>query len=162
MYYGLIPLGIFHLLISLFALGSGALCLIRDKAISFESTAGKVYVIATIVTCLSALGIYQHGAVFGKAHVLALITLAVLGAAFAADRGAFFGGASLYVETIGYSATFLFHLIPAITEAFTRLPYGSPIAASGEEPLVKAATGVLFLLFLVGAFLQVRRIRAST
>ncbi len=33
-------------------------------------------------------------------------------------------GASRYVETVGYSATFLFHLIPAITETTTRLPLG--------------------------------------
>jgi hypothetical protein len=30
------------------------------------------------------------------------------------------------VETISYTATILFHMIPAVTETTTRLPLGAP------------------------------------
>ncbi|MCE9597490.1 MAG: hypothetical protein K8S54_05940 [Spirochaetia bacterium] len=157
--YGLSPLGIFHLAVSIVALASGAILLIRDKAIVSGNRLGQVYILTTIVTCISALGIYQHGG-FGRAHVLAILTLIVLGVAFVAGRN-MFGKASPYIETICYSATFLFHMIPGITEAATRLPYGAPLAAGPEEPALKAATGLLFLLFILGAVLQARRLKAA-
>jgi hypothetical protein len=70
------------------------------------------------------------------------------------------GRASLYVETLSYSITLVFHMIPAITETSTRLPLGAPRLASPEAPELKAATGVLLLLYIIGGALQVRRIRA--
>jgi len=161
MYYGLIPLGIVHLAISLIAVGTGLTMLIRDKQITANTRLGYIYVFTTVLTCLTALMIYQHGS-FGKAHILAILTLVAVVVARLAGNTKIFGNASRYVETISYSATFLFHMIPGITEASTRLPYGSPLAASGEDPGVKAATGVLFILFLIGATLQVRKLRSQT
>lgn len=157
--YGLIPLGMFHLAVSLVALGSGVALLIRDKAIGLNGRLGQVYVITTVITCITALGIYQHGG-FGRAHILAILTLIVLGLAYAAGKK-LLGNASRYIETVSYSATFLFHMIPGITEAATRLPYGAPIASGPEDPALKAATGLLFVLFFVGTVLQVRRLKAS-
>ena len=153
--YGLIPLGIFHLAVSLVALGTGAFLLLRDKEITSSSLAGRIYIFATIVTCATALGIYQHGR-FGNAHVLAILTLIVLGLAVLAGNSGVFGAKSRIVAAVAYSATFLFHLIPAFAEAFTRLPLGSPLAGSAEDPLVKIAHGILLLLFLIGAVRQVK------
>jgi len=70
-----------------------------------------------------------------------------------------FGRASRYVETISYSATFFFHMIPAITETSTRLPAGAPLVANADAPELQAATGVLFVLFLLGVALQAWRLR---
>jgi hypothetical protein len=72
-----------------------------------------------------------------------------------------YGRFSRAVETVAYSATFLFHLIPGVTETTTRLPLGAPLLSSPEAPELKVVTGVLFLIFLVGAALQVRRLRAA-
>jgi uncharacterized membrane protein len=73
---GLTPLGIFHTAISLVALGSGAIALVRDKKIIWDNRVGKIYVIMTFITCVSGFGIFQHGG-FGKPHVLGIITLLV-------------------------------------------------------------------------------------
>jgi len=51
----------------------------------------------------------------------------VLGVAYVAGYTKLYGWASPYVETVSYSATFLFHMIPGITETTTRLPLGAPL-----------------------------------
>lgn len=157
---GLTPLGTFHTAISLIAVGSGLIALVRDKAISPRTLPGRIYVLTTIITCVTGFGIFQHGGI-GAPHVLGVITLIVFGLAAVAERTRFFGRAAAYVTTISYSATFFFHMIPAITETATRLPVGAPLAASPEAPALQAATAVLFVAFLIGATLQVRRMHAA-
>ena len=66
------------------------------------------------------------------------------------------------VETVSYSATFFFHFIPGITETSTRFPRGAPLVANADAPELQVATGVLFVVFLIGAALQVRRLRAGS
>jgi len=157
--FGLTQLGIVHTLISLVAVVAGLACFIKAGRIDPTATAGRVYIVTTILTCVTGFGIFAHGG-FGKPHVLGIITLVVLAVAWLGDRGRF-GRASIYVATISYSATFLFHMIPAITETSTRLPLGAPLLASAEAPELKAATGVLLLLFLIGVALQLRVLRAG-
>lgn len=157
---GLTPLGTFHTAISLIAVGSGLIALVREKAISPTTLVGRVYVITTVITCLTGFGIFQHGG-FGPPHVLGVITLVVLLVAAVAGKTRLFGRAAPYLETVSYSATFLFHLIPAITETSTRLPLGAPLLASQDAPALQAANGVLFVAFLIGATLQVRRMQAA-
>jgi uncharacterized membrane protein len=156
---GLTTLGVIHTAISLVALGAALIAFLRDKGITSDNGLGKVYVAATALTCLTGFGIFQHGG-FGKAHVLGIVTLLVLGLAWAAGQGKL-GSKSVYIETVSYSLTVFFHMIPAITETSTRLPLGAPLLDSPEATPLKAATGILFLLFLLGAVLQVRRLRAG-
>jgi len=151
------PFGAFHTVIGLIAVFAGITALARYKEISPRFLAGKIYVAATILTCLTGFGIFHHGG-FGKGHVLGIITLVVLGIAFTAGSTRLFGRASRYVETVSYSMTFFFHMIPTVNETATRFPLGSPLATSLEAPGLQAAAGALFIAFLVGAFLQVRRL----
>ncbi len=151
--FGLSSLGIFHTAISLVALGAGAVLLIRDGRISLSTSTGRLYVATTVVTCLTALGIFRHGAIT-PGHVLSLITLATLVVAGAAGAGKL-GKASRYVETVSYSATFFFHLVPGVTETATRLPPAAPLAASPDAPGLQVALGAIFVLFLGGAVMQV-------
>ncbi len=116
-------------------------------------------IIATIITCLTGFGIFQHGG-FGKPHALGIITLVVLAIAWAAGRGQPFGRISPYVETVGYSLTFFFHMIPGITETTTRLPPGAPLLPNADAPALQVASAVLFVVFLIGAALQVRSLHA--
>src|ERR1700675_3172765 len=97
--FGLTPLGTFHTAISLIAVVAGFIALVRDREISPGNLTGKIYVIATVVTCLTAFGIFQHGG-FNKAHALGIITLVVLGVAALAGNSKVFGRASRYVETV--------------------------------------------------------------
>jgi uncharacterized membrane protein len=157
---GLTSLGILHTAISLIAVAAGLIALVRDRHITWSNGIGKVYVAMTILTCATSLGIFQHGG-FGKPHVLAIITLVVIALALAARWTALFGRASAYVETVSYSATFLFHLIPGVTETTTRLPLGAPLLPNADAPVLQTATAVLLVLFLIGAALQVLQMRSG-
>ena len=57
---------------------------------------------------------------------------------------------------MSYTATLLFHCIPAVTDALMRLPVGDPVLTSIEDPLLKKCYLVLLVLFLVGVSLQLR------
>jgi len=158
--FGLTQLGVIHTVISLIAVAAGLIALFRDKEISPRNGVGKIYIIATILTCLTGFGIFQHGG-FGKPHTLGIITLIVLAVAYVAGYTKLYGRLSRYIETVSYSATFLFHLIPGITETTTRLPQEAPLLPNADAPALQAATAVLVVLFLIGATLQVRRLRAK-
>jgi uncharacterized membrane protein len=157
--FGLTNLGIVHTAISIVALAAGVTALVRDRLISPSNTTGRVYVWTTVLTSLTGFPIMQHGG-FGKPHVLGILTLVVLGVAWAAGRSQL-GPASRQIAVVSYSATFFFHLIPAFTETATRLPVGAPLVADRDGPELQAAAGALFLLFLLGATLQVRRMRST-
>jgi uncharacterized membrane protein len=88
--FGLTQLGIVHTVISLIAVVAGLIALVRDRKISPRNLLGKIYVIATILTCLTGFGIFQHGG-FNKAHVLGMIMLVVLGIAAVAGYSNLFG-----------------------------------------------------------------------
>jgi hypothetical protein len=152
---GLTSLGAVHTLISLVAVVAGFASLLRDGRISPSSGLGRTYLVATVLTCLTALGIFQHGG-FGKPHALAIITLVMLALAATAGRTSLFGRAGRYVETIAYSATLFFHMVPAVTETATRLPPGAPWATGPDDPLVQGLSGAFFVVFLIGAIWQAR------
>src|SRR4051812_245739 len=150
---GLNPFGEFHTAISVVAVLAGLLALLRDKTISPRNVTGKIYIGATVITCVTGFFIFHHGG-FGKPHVLGIVTLVVLAVAGVAGRTNVLGRASRYVEAIGYSLTVFFHFIPAITETSTRLPAGAPLLASADAPELKMPPAALFAIFLVGAALQ--------
>ena len=161
MYYGLTSIGVIHTIISILALGSGILALIDDKRITLDNAIGKFYVITTILVCITGFFIFQHGG-FGKPHALGIITLIVLSIAFAASKKVnLFGKASPYIETISYSLTVFFHVVPGITESVTRLPLDAPLAASPDDPRIQMAILICLVLFLIGAVSQVRALRKT-
>jgi len=160
MIFGLTLLGTIHTAISLVAVVAAIWAFVRDKAILAETGLGKVYIWTTVLTCLTGFGIFQHGG-FGKPHALGIITLVTLLIAALAGRQQLFGSLSRYVETVAYSITFFFHMIPAVTETSTRLPLGRPLLPGAEAPELVTATGVMFLLFLIGATAQVLRLRSG-
>ena len=148
--YGLTTLGVIHTAISLVALGAGIVGFARDKRIDLSNGAGKTYLVTTILTCLTGFGIFQHGG-FGKPHALGVITLLVLAVAWKV-------AAKPALQTVLLSLTFFFHMIPAATETLTRVPMGAPILPNAEAPELQVITGVMFLVFVIGAVLQVRRL----
>jgi len=157
--FGLTPLGIVHTLISLVAVAAGLVAFFRDQRIVAGNTTGRVYIWATVLTCLTGFGIFQHGG-FGKPHMLGILTLLVLGVAALAGRRKLFGGGSAYVETVSYSLTFFFHMIPGVTETTTRLPLGKPLLPNADAPELQVVAGGLFVLFVIGAGWQCLQLRA--
>jgi hypothetical protein len=140
---GLTPLGLIHTALGLVAVVAGFIALASDGEISNRNSPGRVFFWGTVLTCLTAFGIFRHGG-FGVPHVFAIVTLVVLGIALTGERAALFGRLSPYVATVGYSLAFFLHFIPATVET----PKAQPIL------------GFFFVIFLVGAILQVLRLRA--
>ncbi len=148
-------LGWFHTAMGIIALVSGAVTLARYKEIDPKNRSAQIYLATTLVTAGTALAIFQHG-FFGPAHVLALLTLAALVVGMVAATLTVFGKLSRYVQALSFSATLLFHCIPAVTDGLMRLPVGGPVVTSFEDPLLRSAYLVLLILFLIGASLQLR------
>lgn len=151
----MIPLGWFHTIMGVIALVSGVFTLARFKEISLQNRSGQIYLVATLITAGTALAIFQRGE-FGPGHALAVLTLAALVVGTVAATTDLFGKISRYVRAVSYSATLLFHCIPAITDGLLRLPIGDPILTSIEDPVLKMCYLVLLVLFLIGASLQLR------
>jgi uncharacterized membrane protein len=156
---GLTQLGLAHTAISLVALAAGFAALWRHQEISIRTRSGQIFVAGTVVSCLTGFGIFQHGG-FGNPHILAIITLLVLGVALVAGYSQALGRASRYVETVSYSLALFLHFIPGTVETLTRLPAGAPYLASPEDPKAQPILGFFFLLLLIGATIQVLRLRA--
>jgi uncharacterized membrane protein len=156
--HGMTPFGIFHTLISLVAVIAGVISFFREGRIAWSDAPGKTYTLFTVASCVTALFIFHHGG-FGPPHVVAVLTLVVLAIAAFARTTRIFGRGARYVETLSYSATFLFHMIPAVTETATRLPPGAPLVDSPDSPTLKAVYLVLLAAFLIGAVLQSMRLR---
>jgi len=156
--FGLTPLGTLHTAISLVAVVAGFVALARDKEISTRSSAGSLFFWGTVLTCLTSFGIFQHGG-FGKPHVFGIVTLIVLAFALAGERTGLFARASRYVATLGFSLALFLHFVPATVETLTRLPAGAPYLSNPDDPKAQPIIGFFFLVFLVGATLQVLRLR---
>ena len=157
---GLTTLGTIHTAISLIALAAGFVALTRYREISNASRSGKVFVWGTVLSCLTGFGIFQHGG-FGNPHILGIVTLVVLTVALVAEHTAVYGRLSPYVRTVGYSLALFFHFIPGTVETLTRLPVGAPYLSGPLDPKAQPILGFFFLLFLIGATLQVLRLRAG-
>jgi hypothetical protein len=155
---GLTPFGTVHTAISLIALAAGLVALWRQQEISTRTRSGIVFVAGTALSCLTGLFIFQRGG-FGIPHVLAPVTLVALAVALLVEHRRTFGAISRYVATVAYSLTFFFHFIPGTVETLTRLPAGAPYLASPDDPKAQPIVGAFFVLFLIGATLQVLRLR---
>ena len=151
----MIPLGWFHTAMGIVALISGGVALAKFKEITLQTRSGQIYLATTLITAGTALAIFQHG-VFGPGHFLAVMTLVALATGTVAATTNLFGKLSRYLRAASYSATLLFHSVPAVTDGLLRLPVGDPVLTSIEDPILGMCYAGLLLLFLVGLSLQLR------
>ena len=156
----IIPLGWFHTVIGVVALASGGFTLARFKEISPQTRSGQIYLAATLITAGTALAIFQRGE-FGPGHGLAVMTLLALAIGTVAATMKPFGKLSRHVQAVSYSATLLFHCIPAVTDGLLRLPVGDPVLTSIDDPIMKISHLGLLIFFLIGISLQLRWINQS-
>jgi len=152
----LTPLGIFHTIVSLVAVVVAIVALAREGQISRKSGIGRIYIWSLVITCLTGLPIFRYGTV-GPPHILGVLTLAALAVAAAVGKTQVLGRVSAYVETIGYTVTVFFLSISTVTETLTRLPPSAPVIASPQAPIFKTLYLGLFVLFVIGAALQIRQ-----
>jgi hypothetical protein len=152
--FGLTTLGAIHTAISLVALWTGYQSLLRDGAIDPRQRLGQVYLWTTVLTCLSGFGIFQRGG-FNEAHMLGGLTLLAVGTALLPLNVR----AWPYVQTALWTLTLFFHMVPGLTETFTRLPLGAPLFTGPDDAKLQATVGVVFAVFGVVMAAQVLRMR---
>ena len=133
--FGISLIGWIHTITGSLAIFIGIYILCKYKLIAFSLHSGKIYVLLTGISAATSLLIFNKGG-FNLAHLLGLFTLFALFIGFIFERKQIFG-ISRYFQAFSYSATLLFSLIPGISEVFTRLPSGNPIAQSIFDPVLQ-------------------------
>lgn len=153
-------LGWFHTIMGIAALLLAAGAISRHGVIKASTRLGGAYLVVTVIVAGSALGIYNQGG-FGIAHILALLTLGAALGGFLLERFNIFGAASQYFQAIAYSATILFHMIPAITDFLRRLPVGDPFIDSFDSPVLQGFHLAFLVLYLIGVTIQIVKLRKA-
>jgi len=152
--------GWFHTIAGTLAIFIGIYLISKFKVISSKSNLGKIYLILTAVTAATSLMIFNNGG-FNLAHLLGIFALlgVFLGLLFGHKE---FFGLSKYFQAICYTGTMLCHLIPGISEVFTRFPPSQPIANSIFDPILLVSFGIFFVIFLITIFFQIRHLKNSS
>lgn len=153
-------LGWFHTAAGFLALICGFTELLRHRVISMATTTGRLYLGLTGFAALSALAIFNQGG-FNIAHWLAVLTLLALVAGAIIERTGLGGTWSGSVQAVCYTATVLFHMIPAITDALRRLPVDDPVVTDIRDPLLQGFYLAFLLGYMIVLGLQVRWLRKS-
>jgi uncharacterized membrane protein len=155
MLMNLSAMGLFHTLIGILALISGFWILYKKKRISYDSLLGKIYLFSTLVTAASSLSIFKNGS-FNVAHALGVLTILAVFTGMLIEKTIIFKSWNKYFINLCYSSTILFHLIPTATEVLTRFPIQAPLVSSIESPLLHKTFLIIFILYLVMLFLQMK------
>ncbi len=142
-------LGWIHTIIAIIALVSGFYTLLVFKIITPDPKSGTIYLACTFIAAVTALMIYNQGP-FGPAHMLGVLTLLALAAGMVVTRIPMFAKIADYFQAFCFSASLLFHMIPAITDGLLRLPVGNPVLTNPHDPLLRKFYLFFLVLFLVG------------
>ena len=146
---GISFIGWIHTLIAIVAICSGAYSLKKHTIIETKNFSAKIFVVTTIVAAVTALLIYKRG--FGVGHLLAIVTILAVIFGYINERGLFFGFLAPYFQTISYSALFLFHMVPGITEVLRRFPIDNPIIVDSnvDHPILISFYVTFFISYLI-------------
>ena len=153
-------LGWFHTIMGIAAILLAVAALYRHGSIRAADREGAGYLMITVIVAGSALGIYNQGG-FGVAHYLAVLTLVAAFGGFILERFNLFGRFSPYFQAIAYSATILFHMIPAITDFLRRLPVGDPFIDSFDSPVLQGFHLAFLGLYVLGVGVQILKLKRS-
>jgi hypothetical protein len=151
-------LGIIHTAISVLALIAGLVSMFSYGKIDMTKQSGRLFILLTIFTCVTGFPIMRFGHPT-PGHYLGVILLIILPIGIYAKQLRIFGKLADYVQLILLSTTFFFSFIPAINETLTRLPLSSPIASGPDDPIIKTATMILMVIFIVTVLFQVIKLK---
>jgi hypothetical protein len=158
MAHPLSTLGIVHTAISVLALVAAFVCLFKQGLIDPGSRFGKIYILLTVVTCLTGFPIMATGHI-GPAHYLGILLLILLPLGIYAKHLPLLHKSWGYFQLIVMSTTLYLSFIPAINETLTRIPISHPVATGPGDPVMQQSLLILLLLFLVGVTYQVWKLR---
>ena len=152
--------GWIHTGVAIIAIAAGFYSLARHKLILPANRSGQIYLAGTLITAVTALMIYQRGT-FGPGHSLAVLTLLALAAGFLVMKIPALSKFAKYFQALCFSATLLFHMIPAITDGLLRLPVGDPVLTDIRDPLLAKFYLAFLITFVIGYLFQVSWLRGQ-
>lgn len=153
--------GIVHTLISLIPIALAVILLFQQGHINPRSKLGFWYSLTTIAAVASAFTIMKTGKL-SEGHFLGILILLLIGAAYLLPKLSALQSKAALLERFLMSTSFFLMFIPTTVESLSRLPVGAPLAPEGpESALVKQILGIIFLLYLVGLFLQYKKLKTS-
>lgn len=154
--------GWFHTIIGIVAILAGVYSLAKFKVIRSDNASGQTFLICTLIAAVSALFIYRATGSFNPAHGLAVMTLVALAGGYLMEKTNVFGALSPYLQATAYSACFLFHMIPAITDGLRRLPVDDPIVKEQSDPLLLNFYLAFLIMYVVGLAAQLVWLRRQS
>ena len=155
MYGGISLIGWFHTIIGTAGILTGIYLLIRHNFIDIWSNLGMFYIICTLFTSGSSFFIFSATGSFNDAHLLSVLTILAIIAAFILDRYNFFGFLTKYLKELALSVTVLLSMLPTTAEVLKRLPPNDPFVNSIYDPLIMNFYISYILIYAVFALYQI-------
>ena len=162
MYGGISLIGWFHTIVGAAGIISGIYLLIRYKFINVWSSLGMFYIICTLLASGSSLFIFSATGKFNDAHVLSILTILAIIAAFILDRFSLFGFLTKYLKELALSVTILFSMLPTTAEVLKRLPPKNPFVDSIYDPLIMKFYMSYLVIYAVFAIYQIFLIKGGS
>ena len=144
-----------HVIISLIGLASGVVAvaaMLQDKR---PGPWTAIFLASTILT--SVTGFLFHSAKIGPPHILGVLSLIVLALALVALYGMHLKGVWRPVYVISAVLALYFNAFVGVVQAFTKIEFLKALAPTGSEPTFLIAQLVVFVLFVLLAFLATKR-----
>ena len=161
MYGGISLIGWFHTIVGTAGILSGIYLLIRYRFINIWSNLGKFYIICTLLASGSSFFIFSATGSFNDAHLLSLLTILAIIAAFILDRFNLFCFLTKYLKELAMSVTVLFSMLPTTAEILQRLPPNDPIVDSIYDPLIMKFYLSYAVIFAIFAIYQISLIKGG-
>lgn len=149
--------GWLHTIAGTVAIAIGIYLISKFTIIRSKTYLGKTYLILTTITAGTSLMIFNNGG-YNLAHLLGVFALLGIFLGILFEHKEFFG-LSKYFQAICYTGTMLCHLIPGISEVFTRFPSSQPIASSIFDPILLIFFGIFFVIYVTTVFFQILHLK---
>jgi uncharacterized membrane protein len=155
MYGGISLIGWFHTIVGIAGILTGIYLLVRYKFINIWSGLGMFYIICTLLASSSSFFIFSATGSFNDAHLLSLLTILAIIAAFILDRFNLFSLLTKYLKELALSVTILFSMLPTTAEVLQRLPPNDPFVDSIYDPLIMNFYMSYVLIYAIFAIYQI-------
>jgi hypothetical protein len=142
-----------HVIISLVGIFSGLIVLVGMLSAKRFGAWTALFLTTTVLT--SVTGFFFHSP-FGPAHVIGIISLAVLAVALFALYGSHLAGAWRWIYVVSALLALYLNVFVAVTQSFQKLPFLQPLAPTQSEPPFVIAQVVVMVIFVVLGFMTVR------
>lgn len=150
--------GFLHTLTSLLPLFIGGYLYAAAGRIDLETRAGKVYWLTTAIGSITGLFIFHHGGA-GPGHILGVLMLILLAVAAYADRLTLLRLKPETIRIVLLGVSYFSLWFFTTTEGLTRMPSGTPFAASPVDPVLIPIRAILFAGLVLGIVLQIKLAR---